>query len=141
MAVRLSAHSSDTARSGTAILAFTLWLGYVCYIITLAYYPHVLINSGLSLSCVFKTLTGLPCPFCGTTRSLASLLHGDLRQAILYNPFSLLLFILFTYSLWVYIFKPNYRRGRILSIEVHKAWLPLIVLSWIAKFLLPISYW
>src|SRR2546430_14323962 len=30
-------------------------------------------------------ITGLPCIFCGTTRALHHLLHGDLRGALYYN--------------------------------------------------------
>jgi hypothetical protein len=33
----------------------------------------------------FKQLTGLPCPFCGMTRSGQSLLAGDLIRAFYYN--------------------------------------------------------
>jgi hypothetical protein len=35
--------------------------------------------------CVFRKLTGLHCPGCGTGRCLHALLHGELRQAIAYN--------------------------------------------------------
>ncbi len=43
--------------------------------------PH----DGLVL-CPFKRLTSLPCPTCGATRSVLSLLSGDLATAFLYNP-------------------------------------------------------
>jgi hypothetical protein len=36
--------------------------------------------------CPFRLLTGLPCPGCGLTRSLVSLLHGDLSAAVLFHP-------------------------------------------------------
>src|ERR1700716_3309549 len=36
--------------------------------------------------CPFRLLTGLPCPGCGLTRSLVSLLHGDLSAAVLSHP-------------------------------------------------------
>ncbi len=35
--------------------------------------------------CPFRSLTGLYCPGCGSTRCLHALLHGDLRQAAAYN--------------------------------------------------------
>ncbi|MCI0460710.1 MAG: DUF2752 domain-containing protein [Gemmataceae bacterium] len=35
--------------------------------------------------CLFRSLTGLYCPGCGSTRCLHALLHGDLRQAAAYN--------------------------------------------------------
>jgi hypothetical protein len=36
--------------------------------------------------CPFLTVTGLPCPFCGLTRSLLSLLQGELLKAFWYHP-------------------------------------------------------
>lgn len=37
--------------------------------------------------CIFRRLTGLPCPGCGLTRSWVYLMHGDLSQAFISNPF------------------------------------------------------
>jgi len=42
--------------------------------------------------CLFKQLTGLPCPGCGMTRSLIHLAHGDVCVALALNPVGLLLF-------------------------------------------------
>lgn len=36
-------------------------------------------------SCVFKELTGIPCPGCGGTRAIKSLLYGHFSAAIRYN--------------------------------------------------------
>jgi hypothetical protein len=36
--------------------------------------------------CPFLTVTGFPCPFCGLTRSLLSLLAGEFAQAFWYHP-------------------------------------------------------
>ncbi|HPA36576.1 MAG TPA: DUF2752 domain-containing protein [Chitinophagales bacterium] len=36
--------------------------------------------------CVFKYMTGLPCPSCGATRSVLSLLHGNFTAAQRWNP-------------------------------------------------------
>lgn len=41
-------------------------------------------TSGPTL-CLFRGLTDLPCPFCGTTRSLGSILLGDFNQAVAFN--------------------------------------------------------
>lgn len=44
--------------------------------------------------CVFRLATGLPCPFCGTTRSVGSLLQGDLTSALAFNPFGIIVMLL-----------------------------------------------
>jgi len=40
--------------------------------------------------CMFKALTGLPCPTCGSTRVLGHLAAGDLIGAVLLNPLAAL---------------------------------------------------
>lgn len=37
--------------------------------------------------CMFYTLTGWECPGCGVQRAFSALLHGEIAQAIAYNPF------------------------------------------------------
>ena len=37
-------------------------------------------------TCIFKRVTGIPCPSCGTIHSIVSILHGDLRKALNENP-------------------------------------------------------
>lgn len=37
--------------------------------------------------CPFRLATGLPCPLCGTTRSLVALGDGDLGQSLSFQPF------------------------------------------------------
>ncbi len=37
-------------------------------------------------SCVFKGITGFPCPTCGTTRSVLYLSQGDIATALAMNP-------------------------------------------------------
>ncbi|WP_116787734.1 DUF2752 domain-containing protein [Flavobacterium psychrotrophum] len=39
--------------------------------------------------CVFKAVTGVPCPSCGITRSLTTLAKGDLIMAAYINPLGL----------------------------------------------------
>lgn len=40
----------------------------------------------IGLPCPFHAVTGLDCPFCGTTRMAAALLEGDVARAWSYNP-------------------------------------------------------
>jgi len=53
-------------------------------------------STGPSL-CMFRSVTGLPCPFCGTTRSIGNILTGNFDVALHMNPlgyFSLAFLIL-----------------------------------------------
>lgn len=43
--------------------------------------------------CVFKELTGIPCPTCGSTRSVVYLSHGDILSALAMNPLTALCLI------------------------------------------------
>ncbi|WP_448519353.1 DUF2752 domain-containing protein [Rhodoflexus sp.] len=36
--------------------------------------------------CTIKYVTGIPCPSCGTTRFIQSLIQGGIMQALYYNP-------------------------------------------------------
>jgi hypothetical protein len=36
--------------------------------------------------CPFRSLTGLPCPYCGTTRSVGNIVIGEFGQALTFNP-------------------------------------------------------
>jgi len=39
--------------------------------------------------CPFKLILGLPCPGCGMTRSVVTLLHGDLAASLYFHPLGL----------------------------------------------------
>lgn len=46
--------------------------------------------AGVGLPCPLKLATGWDCPLCGGTRMGASLLHLDLKAAVVYNPLALI---------------------------------------------------
>jgi hypothetical protein len=50
-------------------------------------------------TCMFHSLTGLDCPFCGTTRALHQLLHGNLALAVRLNPLAIVSLPLAAYLL------------------------------------------
>lgn len=41
--------------------------------------------------CFFKAVTGLPCPACGSTRSVLSLFNGNISEALKINPLGFLI--------------------------------------------------
>jgi hypothetical protein len=41
--------------------------------------------------CPLRTLTGVPCPLCGSTRGVMAAVHGDIGNAIALNPASIAL--------------------------------------------------
>ena len=76
MAARLDLDLRTVRYGGGAMLALGLIL------------PHLPGNPGVA--CPLRTLTGVPCPFCGLTTSVKALLGGDLHVALAANPFGIL---------------------------------------------------
>ena len=56
-------------------------------------------NPGTYPICPFLGLTGFHCPGCGTLRALHQLLHGNIIDALGYNPFTVLSLPFIAYSL------------------------------------------
>jgi hypothetical protein len=64
-----------------------VWIGY-----------HLIHAESLyssSTLCLFKNVTGIPCPSCGVTRSVFMVIQGEWMQALMLNPlgFIALLFL------------------------------------------------
>jgi hypothetical protein len=64
-------------------LAF-MWL--VAAVSAVALRPVWLALAPFFRPCVFRSLTGIPCPTCGTTRAATAFLDGDLITAFAANP-------------------------------------------------------
>jgi len=50
--------------------------------------------------CLFKRITGFPCPACGSLRASFALFRGAFLQSILINPFALITNLFFLFSLF-----------------------------------------
>jgi hypothetical protein len=48
--------------------------------------------------CLVRHFVHIPCPSCGSTRSVLSLMRGDLAGALYWNPFGLLIFCILVFS-------------------------------------------
>jgi Protein of unknown function (DUF2752) len=57
------------------------------------------LSSGTTL-CPFRLVTGLPCPFCGMTRSLLALGRGDLSASVGFHPLGPVLLLAALAGLW-----------------------------------------
>lgn len=93
-------------------------------------------------ACLFKYATDLPCPSCGTTRSVLHLLHGDLSGALYWNPLGILTLVaMILFPLWILYdisskkdhFFQFYRR---FEITLKNKWVAgpvifLVVLNWL----------
>lgn len=67
------------------------------------------------MACPLRTITGVPCPLCGMTRSVVALVHGHLVESLRFNPAGIVVALLalaliggfrlerFTVPLWVLI--------------------------------------
>lgn len=92
--------------------------------------------------CVFKNLTGYPCPGCGMTRSTISLFKGDFFQSLMWNPLAIVVNIMaITAIIWmsynlIITKKPTF--DRIIRHKVHPLYLILIgiivIANWIWNF-------
>lgn len=61
--------------------------------------------------CFIKRLTNIPCPSCGSTRSVLAMLHGDFMKSLFINPFGFVIaFIMLATPLWMIIDLLNKRK-------------------------------
>ena len=52
--------------------------------------------------CLFRTVTGIPCPSCGTTHSVLAIMKGDFYQAARMNPLGFIVLpALIIFPLWM----------------------------------------
>jgi hypothetical protein len=92
--------------------------------------------------CLFKRITGIPCPSCGSTRSVLSILNGDFVAALFWNPFGLIIMsILILAPLWI-LYDIVLHKDSLLKIYIsseiflRRKWIAipmilLVILNWI----------
>ncbi len=119
-------------RGWRAGLAFAI----LAFLILFALVPASMLN--VVPACTFKKLTGLPCAFCGGTRSARVLLHGDVATALYLNPMALLTIALLLAVAGIFLWEAS--QGRALAdwsglAKTLKPWSPallaLLVLWWV----------
>ena len=85
--------------------------------------------------CPFRLVTGWPCPLCGMTRGLSSLLHGRWREGVDFHLFSPL--VLAGFAVWMVV-ETGHAMG-LWNAEPMERW-ALRPGPWLALFLLCVAY-
>lgn len=80
--------------------------------------------------CIFRSITGLQCPGCGSQRFLHALLHGNVVEAVSYNYLLVLAIPLIFFLLWL-----QYNRRKYSRIYA-KVYSPIFILSILAVIVL-----
>jgi len=98
------------------------------------------------LPCNFYAMTGLPCPFCGTTTAFAHMAHGHVRDAFLAQPMGVIGFVMCVLFLPISIGAAISGRNLIDAIGRlpwgNLSWLlgGIILASWLFKLIMVILY-
>ncbi len=59
--------------------------------------------TGETSTCLIKSISGVPCPSCGTTRSIVELLDGNVITSLQWNPMGIIvLLIMVTSPIWIF---------------------------------------
>ena len=78
-------------------LSAYLWIGYNIYL------AEQNIQHTFTV-CLFKSITGIPCPSCGITTSIVLLLHGKIVNALNSNPLGIpVSATMFLIPFWIFI--------------------------------------
>lgn len=104
-------------------------------------YPMLSHQGLVHFDCIFKEVTGLPCPSCGYTTAVIYAFQKDLQHAFLYNP-GWLIWIAFQFML-VFIGLKSLITGRqaVIGNTMLYVLIFLIVLIWAGKFLIGPDYY
>lgn len=89
--------------------------------------------------CLIKHTTNIPCPSCGSTRSILSLLEGNIPEAFAFNPIGIVLFmVLIITPFWIVydlLFRKNTLLNNYLRMEVwlrrKSVYIPAIMLIFV----------
>ena len=84
-----------------SILAVACLAGYIWLYLN---YTGINDTSSQFNVCLIKQVTDIPCPSCGSTRSVEAFIHGNFRDAAYWNPFGLLIISILAFTpLWLVV--------------------------------------
>ena len=104
-------------------------------------YPFLEAGGILRFHCIFRSITGIPCPTCGYSSAIGSLLDGNLSLSFLHNPGWI--FWVFFQVLLVFIGIKSLITGKQALIP-NRFVIPLallIILIWAGKFIIGSEYY
>ena len=103
-----------------------------------AVYPMIMAHTGgHGLPCPLRTLTGVPCPFCGLTTATVALAHGEWATAAKTSPLAYLVAIVAVGTAPVLIgrafglISPPRRASDLTRLRISKAAVVVVGLSWL----------
>lgn len=89
----MSRNKLYTILSATCLLGYS-WLAW-------SYFHNIADATDFGV-CMFKQVTTIPCPSCGSTRAIVALIHGNVLQSLSLNPLGIILTIgLVSLPLWI----------------------------------------
>jgi hypothetical protein len=90
---------SMTRNNLYSIIFLACLAGYIWLYLSIS---NTITKFGSAEICLFKNTTNIPCPSCGTTRSIISLTKGNLNEAFNSNPIGYLVAIIMLVApLWI----------------------------------------
>jgi len=81
-------------------------------------WPILPVHPGIA--CPLRSTTGIPCPFCGMTRSVVAAAHGHLVQSLSFNPLGIAILALAVVALV---------RPQILRNRMPRTWVLVLILG------------
>jgi len=110
-------------------------LGTLAYPV-LSYYGTI-----IHFDCIFKEITGLPCPSCGYSKAIGCVLQKDLSQSFLHNP-GWIMWIAFQ-GLLIFLGAKSLMTGKqaVIRLRLLVALIILILSVWTGKLLIGPEYY
>jgi hypothetical protein len=104
-------------------------------------YPLLSQHGTIHFNCIFKEITGWPCPSCGYSDAIGCVMEGDLPQSFLHNP-GWMIWVAFQ-GWMVFLGLKSLFSGRQAIIRRHLlvVLVMLIILIWTGKFLIGPEYY
>ena len=104
-------------------------------------YPILDAGGIVRFNCIFRSITGLPCPTCGYSSAIGCLLSGNIGHSFLHNPAWIFWLALQVGLVFIGIKSMITGRQAIIPHRLIAALSVILVLSWAAKFIIGSDYY